>query len=174
VDVQAPDGFEAFVAARGDALHRTAYHLTRDHALAEDLVQTALAKAWSAWRRIEGEPEPYVRKIMVNTYSSWWQRKWRGEQPTEELPESPAGTTGDRPASDPEDRDALIRALAALPRRQRAVVVLRFVEDCTERQTADLLGISVGTVKSQAAKALAKLRVDPHLSPEGARDVHLS
>ncbi len=66
--MQAPDGFEAFVAARGDALHRMAYHLTRDHALAEDLVQTALAKAWPAWRRIEGEPEPYVRKIMVNTY----------------------------------------------------------------------------------------------------------
>jgi RNA polymerase sigma-70 factor (sigma-E family) len=173
VDVQAPDGFEAFVVARGDALHRTAYHLTRDHALAEDLVQTALAKAWPAWRRIEGEPEPYVRKIMVNTYSSWWQRRWRGEQPTEQLPETSAGTTGRRPASDPDERDALRRALAALPRRQRAVVVLRFVEDCTERQTADLLGISVGTVKSQAAKALAKLRVDPQLTPEGARHVRL-
>jgi RNA polymerase sigma-70 factor (sigma-E family) len=174
VDVQAPDGFEAFVAARGDALHRTAFRLTRDHALAEDLVQTALAKAWPAWRRIEGEPEPYVRRIMVNTYSSWWQRKWRGEQPTDQLPERPAGPADHRPASDPDDRDALLRALAALPRRQRAVVVLRFVEDCTERQTADLLGISVGTVKSQTAKALAKLRVDPQLSPEGARDVHLS
>ena len=172
--MQAPDGFEAFVAGARDALHRTAYQLTRDHALAEDLVQTALAKAWPAWRRIQGEPEAYVRRIMVNTYSSWWHRKWRGEQPTEHLPETGAGSRGDQSTSDPEDRDALLRALAALPRRQRAVVVLRFVEDCTERQTADLLGISIGTVKSQAAKALARLRVDPQLSPEGARDVRLS
>ena len=168
--MEEPQGFESFVAARGNAPHRTAVLLTHDHALAEDLVQTALAKSWTAWRRIEGEPEPYVRKVMLNTYSSWWQRKWRGEQPTERLPERPA----DQPTGSTDDRDALVRALAALPHRQRAVIVLRFVEDLTERQAAEQLGGSVGTVKSQTAKALAKLRVDPQLTPEGAADVHFA
>ena len=68
--------------ARGDALHRTAFLLTRDHGLAEDLVQTSLAKAWGSWSRIAGDPEPYVRAILVNTFSSWWRRKWNGERPT--------------------------------------------------------------------------------------------
>ncbi|WP_432882735.1 sigma factor [Kribbella sp. CA-245084] len=92
--VRADDGtgsFDAFVAARSQSLLRTAYLLTRDHALAEDLVQTALAKAWFHWARIrEDNPEPYVRRILVTTYSSWWRRRWNGEIPTEELPESPA------------------------------------------------------------------------------------
>lgn len=77
----AAEGFDAFVLARSRRLLRTAYLLTQDHALAEDLVQTALAKAWFAWSRIEGgDPEPYVRKVMVNTYASWWRRRWNGEQ----------------------------------------------------------------------------------------------
>jgi RNA polymerase sigma-70 factor (sigma-E family) len=169
--MNAPEGFESFVAARGGALHRTAYLLTRDHGLAEDLVQTALAKAWPAWRRIQGDPEPYVRKILVNTYASWWRRKWRGEHPTADLPEAigtafgPAGGSAPGSAEAVGERDALVRALATLPRRQQAVIVLRFVEDLTEAQTADLLGITVGTVKSQSAKALARLRVDEHLAP---------
>ena len=159
--VRAPEGFDDFVAARGDALHRTAYLLTHDHALAEDLVQTALAKAWGAWGRIEGEPEPYVRKVMVNTFSSWWRRRWNGERPTDELPEPAARPDhGEEVAT----RDGLVRALAALPRRQRAVLVLRYLEDLTEAQTAGALGISVGTVKSQTSKALSRLRVDPSLS----------
>src|ERR1700761_5544884 len=87
VDPQAGTAFDDFVAARSRALLRTAYLLTHDHALAEDLLQTALAKAWFAWKRIHGEPEPYVRKILVNTYASWWRRKWNGEQPTETIPE---------------------------------------------------------------------------------------
>ncbi len=154
--VTAP-GFEAFVAARSAALLRTAYLLTRDHALAEDLLQTALTKAYLAWRRIEGDPEPYVRRIVVNTYASWWRRKWNGERPTDELPETGVadqrlGESGD-----------LWEALGRLPRRQRAVVVLRYFEDLTEAQTADLLGIAVGTVKSQTSKALASLRIDPSL-----------
>lgn len=171
--MRAPDGFESFVVARGAALHRTAYLLTHEHALAEDLVQTALAKAWTSWRRIDGEPEPYVRRILVNTYSSWWQRRWRGEHPTNELPE-PTGSSARLPSDQVDERQALVQALATLPRRMRAVIVLRFIEDLTERQTADLLGVSVGTVKSQAAKGLAKLRVDPHLAPEGATDVSLA
>jgi RNA polymerase sigma-70 factor (sigma-E family) len=158
--------FEDFVAARSASLLRTAYLLTRDHALAEDLLQTALTKAYLAWRRIEGDPEPYVRRIVVNTYASWWRRKWNGEQPTEKLPEHHDGRD-DRIGESGDLWDALGR----LPRRQRAVVVLRYFEDLTEAQVADLLGISVGTVKSQTSKAFAKLRIDPSLtdSEEGSR-----
>lgn len=153
--------FEEFVAARSTALLRTAYLLTRDHGQAEDLLQTALTKAYLAWQRIDGDPEPYVRRILVTTYASWWRRKWNGEMPTEELPEE--GRQNERIG---EDGD-LWAAMGRLPRRQRAVVVLRYFEDLTEAQTADLLGISVGTVKSQTSKALAKLRIDPSLATEG-------
>jgi len=149
--------FDDFVAARSRALLRTAYLLTHDHALAEDLLQTSLAKAWFAWKRIDGNPEPYVRRILVNTYASWWRRKWNGEHPTEELPEHATEETGAEPTD-------LWRAMERLPRRQRAVVVLRYFEDLTEVQTAALLGCSVGTVKSQCSKALAKLRIDPALA----------
>ncbi|GAB2553647.1 SigE family RNA polymerase sigma factor [Kribbella endophytica] len=155
----AEDSFDAFVLARSGRLLRTAYLLTQDHALAEDLLQTALAKVWFAWSRIEGgDPEPYVRKVLVNTYSTWWRRRWNGEQPTDELPES-AGPEGVGTA----ERTDLWRALQQLPRRQRAVVVLRYYEDLSEAETARLLGCSVGTVKSQASKAFAKLRLDPNL-----------
>jgi RNA polymerase sigma-70 factor (sigma-E family) len=159
VDPEAGASFDEFVAARSRALLRTAYLLTHDHALAEDLLQTALTKAWFAWKRIHGEPEPYVRKILVNTYASWWRRKWNGEQPTEVLPEGTVEETGE-----PTD---LWTAMERLPRRMRAVVVLRYFEDLTEVQTAEVLGCSVGTVKSQASKALAKLRIDPALAQEG-------
>jgi RNA polymerase sigma-70 factor (sigma-E family) len=152
--------FDEFVAARSRALLRTAYLLTRDHALAEDLLQTALTKAWFAWRRIKGNPEPYVRRILVNTYASWWRRKWNGEHPTDDLPEPPGAVVAVG-ADEPTD---LWAAMARLPRRQRAVVVLRYFEDLTEAQTAEALGCSVGTVKSQTSKALAKLRIDPALA----------
>ncbi len=159
VPVTAAESFDAFVQARSRPLLRTAYLLTRDHALAEDLVQTALAKAWFAWSRIEGgDPEPYVRRIMVNTYASWWRRRWNGEVPSDELPETPAPAAA-------EDRSDLWQALGRLPRKQRAVVVLRYYEDLTEAETARLLGCSVGTVKSQTNKAFAKLRLDPALLP---------
>ncbi len=152
--------FEEFVAARSAALLRTAYLLTRDRTLAEDLLQTALTKAYLAWGRVEGDPEPYVRRILLNTYASWWRRKWNGEQPTDELPQhghhdERVGESGD-----------LWDALGRLPRRMRAVVVLRYFEDLTEVDTATMLGISVGTVKSQASKALAKLRIDPSLAEQ--------
>jgi RNA polymerase sigma-70 factor (sigma-E family) len=147
--------FDEFVVARSGSLLRTAYLLTRDQHLAEDLVQTALAKAWLAHRRIEGDPEPYVRRIMVNEFASGLRRKWRGERPTADLPE--VHHRADEPDTD------LWHALANLPRRQRAVIVLRFFDDLTEAETARTLGVSIGTVKSQTAKALAKLRVDPLL-----------
>ncbi|WP_224769265.1 SigE family RNA polymerase sigma factor [Nocardioides ochotonae] len=154
--------FDEFVAARSTGLLRTAYLLTHDHALAEDLLQTALAKAWFAWSRIETSPEAYVRRILVTTYASWWRRRWNGEHATEELPETPGP---DASAASDAAHD-LWTAMGRLPRRQRAVVVLRYVEDLSEAQTADLLGCSVGTVKSQASKALAKLRIDPALSED--------
>ncbi len=108
--------------------------------------------------RIDGAPEAYVKATMANTYASWWRRRWRGEVPHGDLPDR-AGTADDAA----EDRDLLWQALGRLPRRQRAVVVLRFYEDLTEAQTAQALGIAVGTVKSQTSKALAALRVDSHL-----------
>lgn len=162
-----PD-FEEFVVVCSDRLLRTAYLLTRDPALAEDLLQTALTKAWFAWRRLDEQPEPYVHTILVNTYATWWRRRWRGERPTGELPEQREVAAADGP----ETRHDLWVALGRLPRRQRAVVVLRFFDDLSEADTAELLGCSPGTVKSQTAKALAKLRVDPALveTDERARE----
>ena len=155
--------FDEFVAARSGRLLRTAYLLTHDHAMAEDLLQTALTKAWFAWGRIGTSPEAYVRKILVNTYATWWRRRWHGETPTEQLPETAVHTDADTGQD-------LWTALARLPRRQRAVVVLRYFEDLTEAETADVLGCSVGTVKSQTSKAFAKLRIDPALAgTEGDR-----
>ena len=151
--------FDDFVVARSSALLRTAYLLTRDHALAEDLLQTALTKAWFSWSRIDGDPEPYVRKILVNTFATWWRRKWNGEHAHADVPEPDTG-----PAASVDERHDLWDAMGRLPRRQRAVIVLRYVEDLSEAETARLLGVSVGTVKSQTSKALAHLRIDPALS----------
>ena len=153
------ESFEAFVTARGPRLFGTAVLLTQDRGLAEDLVQTSLLKTWRHWSRIEGPPEAYVRTTMVNTYVSWWRRKWRGELPTEALPDSPDRS----PAGDVETREDLRVALARLPRRQRAVVVLRFYEDLPVHEVARLLDCSEGTVKSQTSKALAKLGADDAL-----------
>ena len=151
--------FDAFVIGRTDRLLRTAYLLTRDHALAEDLLQAALTKAWTAWRRIDAEPEAYVRKIMINTYASWWRRKWTGERPTEVLPDAAGASEIEAHA----ERSDLWTALGRLPRRQRAAVVLRYYEGLSEAEAAGVLGCSVGTVKSSTSRALAKLRIDPAL-----------
>ncbi len=136
--------------------------------LAEDLVQTTLERVWPHWQRVAGDrdPDAYVRRVMVNTYSSWWRRKWRGEQPTSDLPEI---TTADDDFARADLTDALRRLLPTLPPRQRAVLVLRYYEDLTETATADVLGCSVGTVKSQTSKALARLRLsnDPRVTEAG-------
>lgn len=155
------EGFDGFVAARGAALWRSAWLLTGDHHRAEDLVQTALGKAWPHWRRVgeTGSFEAYVRRVMYTTYISWWRRRWNSELPTADLPEHP----GDDSAARAGVRRDVSIALAALPRGQRAVIVLRYFEDLTEAQTADVLGCSVGTVKSQAARALTALRLSPAL-----------
>jgi RNA polymerase sigma-70 factor, ECF subfamily len=148
--------FREFVAARSAALLRTAYLLSGDWATAEDLLQTALTKTYLAWKRLGGieAVEPYARRVMVNTSTSWWRRRWHGERPTEVLPERPGLDEIEQQL----DRDLLWRHLKELPVRQRAVLVLRYYEDLSEAQTAALLDISPGTVKSQASRALATLR----------------
>ena len=158
VDRQAD--FDAFVVARSPALLRTAYLLTREHALAEDLLQTALTGAWFAWDRIDGDPEPYVRRILVNTYASWWRRKWNGEHATEVLPE---GSRDDFAADSSTSHD-LWEALGRLTRRQRAVVVLRYFEDLTEVEAAKALGC-LGRhreVPDQQGDGPAPARPGPH------------
>lgn len=147
-----PDTFEEFVVARQAALLRTAFLLTGHAQDAEDLVQTALIKVVPHWRRIADDPEPYVRRVLVReNISRWRRRRWR-EVGTDVLPEVLAVGP---------DHDGLLTlraALADLSPRQRSVVVLRYYEDRTEAETADLLGISVGTVKSHARDALVRLR----------------
>jgi RNA polymerase sigma-70 factor (sigma-E family) len=156
------DSFEEYVAARRPALLRTGYLLTGSHADAEDLVQTALVKVVPHWTRIADRPEPYVRQVLAReSVTRWRRRRWR-ETPTELLPERRI----DGP--DLDQREALRRALDTLAPRQRAVIVLRYYEDLTEKETAAVLGIAVGTVKSQARDGLAQLlRLLPDLDEDG-------
>jgi RNA polymerase sigma-70 factor (sigma-E family) len=158
-----PEGFREFVQARSSALLRSGWLLTGDWPSAEDLVQTALAAAWPRWGtlRRQDAPELYVRKIMVNTFLRWRQRRWNGEVATGRLPELQA--YGDAFAQI-DARQALLAALDRLPARQRAVVVLRYFADQSESQTAEAMGCSVGTVKAHAAKALSRLRDAPGLA----------
>ena len=147
--------FAEFVQASWPGLYRTAYLLLGDRELAEDLAQTALAKTYAAWSRIDDRAAApaYARRTLINTASSWFRKKgWRNELPTSTMPESAY-------ALDPSTRPAVITALSQLPPRQRAVVVLRYYEDLSVAETADVLGCSPGTVKSQTFEAFAKLRV---------------
>ncbi|MGW0227707.1 SigE family RNA polymerase sigma factor [Actinopolymorpha singaporensis] len=148
------DTFDAFVRGRMSDLLRFGHMLTGNADAAADLVQDALERTLAAWPRVRNrdDPEGYVRRTMVNRNVSVWRRR-RREYLTDDVPES--GQHVDPPLPDQE----LQAALDSLPRRQRAVLVLRFAEDLSERQTADMLGCSVGTVKSQTSKALAKLRL---------------
>jgi RNA polymerase sigma-70 factor (sigma-E family) len=156
------DDFREYVAARNGALLRVAYLLTGNRQDAEDLLQTALAKVYLAWPRIQdrGAVDGYVRKVLVNTQTSFWRRRRVDEYPADELPDLP--TIRDATA-DCDLRDAMWAALARLPRRQRAMVVLRYYEDLTEAETAEVLGVSVGAVKSSVSRAIAKLRADASL-----------
>jgi RNA polymerase sigma-70 factor (sigma-E family) len=155
--------FAEFVEARQRALQRTAWLLTGDWALAEDLVQTALARSWPRWERIRrrDDPEIYVRRVMVNTWSTWSRRRWRGERASAAVPDRPA--PGDV-AAELAARMAVRSALDSLTHRQRAVVVLRVFDDLPEAQVAQVLNCAVGTVKSTMARSLAKLREDPRLA----------
>ncbi|KIF75422.1 hypothetical protein QR77_19055 [Streptomyces sp. 150FB] len=158
--------FSSYVRARGPVLLRTARSLTANPCDAEDLLQTALTKTYVAWDRIEDHRalDGYVRRALVNTRTSQWRKRKVDEFACDELPES-----SDAPAPDPAEQqvlhDAMWRAVMRLPDRQRAMVVLRYYEDLSEVQTAELLDVSVGTVKSAVSRALGKLREDPELSP---------
>jgi RNA polymerase sigma-70 factor (sigma-E family) len=146
--------FTEFVHAVWPGLYRTAYLMLGEHQLAEDLVQTSLAKTYASWRKVK-EPAAapaYARVVLANTAASWFRRRsWRNERPTERLP-----VPGDE--HDPSTRPAVIDALRTLAPRQRAVVVLRYYDDLSVREVAHALGISEGTVKSQTSDALARLR----------------
>lgn len=170
-DTDSPD-FDAFVSARSSSLLTAAWLLTGDWHRAEDLLQTALAKAYLRWGRIHaGGHEAYVRKILVTTYATWWRRSWKAERPTSELPEPTTPQDGGSAYEAIELRRDLLQALDALPRRQRATVVLRFYLDLSEAETASTLECSVGTVKSQTARALGRLRDNPvlHTLRQGER-----
>jgi RNA polymerase sigma-70 factor (sigma-E family) len=161
--------FEAYMAARQPSLLRTAYLLSGDRHTAEDLVQTALAKLYLSWDKVERREllDGYVRRIIVNEHNSLWRRAWkRREHSTDVVPDHRA--VQDR--HDDGQSAALWEFVQTLPRKQRAVIVLRYYEDLSEAETAELLGISVGTVKSQASRALAAMRSRVHDHPVLAPD----
>jgi RNA polymerase sigma-70 factor (sigma-E family) len=160
VRVDEVEDFREFVVHRSPALSRIAYLLTGDHQLAEDLLQSALARVYPRWRHIrDGDPDAYVKRVMYNQNISWWRRRRIAER----LEAHPR----DRGGADPNETTALRLTLAAalrqLPRRQRAVLVLRFYEDLTEAQVAEILGCAVGTVKRHGHDGLRRLRA---IAPE--------
>jgi len=170
LDAESREAFENYVRARGQRLIRTAYLLTGDHQIAQDIVQNALASALASWRRVKevSNLDAYMYAALVNARSRWWRRRWHAEVPSEYVPE---------PAPRPDERryelyDQMLTVLRTLPERQRAAVVLRYYEDLTEAQTAELLGCTVGTVKSQTARGLAKLRAALAREDSGTRDEH--
>ncbi|MBT2449867.1 SigE family RNA polymerase sigma factor [Streptomyces sp. ISL-43] len=161
--------FHSFVAARWSHLVRTAYLLTGDPHDAEDVTQTALAKAYRSWRRVSrmDSPEAYVRRMLVTCNSDRFRKRRVAERLTASVPDTSAG---DNAVAWADERSVLMEALAQLPARQRAVVVMRYWEDLSEAETADVLGCSQGTVKSQASKALVKLRAWPGLGRIATRN----
>ena len=149
--------FAEFVAARSPALFRTAYVMVGDHGLAQDLVQEALTKTYVAWPRLRevDKAEAYTRKAITTTAISWFRRKgWSHERSTAEPPDRATAGHDDQVAQS----TWLWECLMALPVRQRAAIVLRYYEDLTEAQTAEAMGCAVGTVKSQVAQGLKRLR----------------
>ncbi len=161
------DDFREFVLARSPGLLGTAYALTGDRGMAEDLLQTALLKTYRHWSdvRRSDRPEAYVRRVMANQRISWWRRRRVAESGT---------TVPDRAGPVPypvEERDELWQALQELPPRMRAVLVLRYWEDLPEAEVAEILACSVGTVKSQASRGLQRLRavLTAETTPKGAQ-----
>jgi RNA polymerase sigma-70 factor (sigma-E family) len=160
-----PESLREFLVARGPALSRTAYLLTGGHEQAEDLLQSALAKVIPRWSRVAaGNPEAYLRRVMYNERTSLWRSRRYAEHPVDQVRHRP-GSAGPDEADRAEHRLMVADALSRLRPRQRAVIVLRFFEDRSESETAEMLGCSLGTVKSQTHKALARLRqVAPELA----------
>ncbi|QNP71695.1 SigE family RNA polymerase sigma factor [Streptomyces roseirectus] len=157
--------FASYVQDRQPVLLRTARSLTANPCDAEDLLQTALTKTYVAWDRIEDHRalDGYVRRALLNTRTSQWRKRKVDEFTCDELPEPDPAPGLDDPAEQQALRDAMWRAVLKLPARQRAMVVLRYYEDLSEAQTAEVLGVSIGTVKSAVSRALGKLREDAEL-----------
>jgi RNA polymerase sigma-70 factor (sigma-E family) len=156
--------FGDYVRSRGGALLRAAQALTGNRADAEDLVQSTLVKTYQSWDTIADQAalDTYVRRVMINTHISGWRRRRVDEYPTDELPDEPAADhTGDSDL-----HEVVQRALDRLPRRMRAAVMLRYYDDMSEPEVAAALGVSVGTVKSTVARAVAKLREDAELGAD--------
>lgn len=164
--------FREFVAARTPALMRTAYLLAGNQHDAEDLLQTALARTVTRISFIRHtDPEAYVRRVMYHEQISWWRRLIRRrESPTHPLPDTPAAD----PSTGADLRVVVGEALRQLTPRQRAVLVLRYFEDLPEREVAGLLNCSIGTVRSQSARAMARFRaVAPELGSHGPAGVEV-
>jgi RNA polymerase sigma-70 factor (sigma-E family) len=159
------DDFIRFVVESYASLIRRAFLLVGDQGRAEDLVQTSLMSAYPRWDRVQ-DPTAYLRTVMTRTAIGWRARRWTRELPTDVVPE--AAMDHDKTA-DLDLADTVRHALMTLPPAQRAVVVLRYFEDCSEAETARVLGCSVGTVKSRASRALATLRAGGLLAEEGVR-----
>jgi RNA polymerase sigma-70 factor (sigma-E family) len=151
------EDFDAYVRASGPRLARLAFLLTGDHDTAEDLLQTAYAKVLPRWRQVSSyeDPDAYLRRVMVNTRTSWWRRHRGRESSWAQVPDTAAG--GDV-AHDEAALDEVLAALRRLPRRQQVAVVLRHYCDLSEAETAAVMGISVGGVKSTTSKGLTALR----------------
>ncbi|UPK74511.1 SigE family RNA polymerase sigma factor [Nocardioidaceae bacterium SCSIO 66511] len=151
------DEFDAFILAAWPRLFRTAYALTGNRADAEDMLQSAFAKAYANWRKVRraGSPEAYVHRIVANETVTAWRRRWRH---VERSSAAPPDAVAPGHAEAVSDRATLWEAIQALPPRQRAVVVLRYYEDLSEKDIAAVLGIAPGTVKSQASHGIKALR----------------
>jgi RNA polymerase sigma-70 factor (sigma-E family) len=152
------DDFTDYYVARADSLRKTAYLLCGDWHLAQDLTQTTFTKMYRAWQRIQRHDtlDQYARQVLVRTFLDETRRPWRREFST--VPDSPALDVAARDDQSPDDRLLLRTALSRIPKRRRAVLILRFWEDLSVDQTAEILGCSAGTVKSQTADGLANLR----------------
>jgi RNA polymerase sigma-70 factor (sigma-E family) len=159
--------FREFMVGKWPTLVRLAYGLTGDRGLAEDLAQTTLASVYASWSKVSraSNPDAYTFRILLNANNGRFRKRRVAEQPAQALPESAAAD----PTGAVDERTVLMSALMELAPRQRATVLLRYFEDLTEAQTAEILGCSVGTVKSQTSHALARLRQSRHLAEGGAR-----
>jgi RNA polymerase sigma-70 factor (sigma-E family) len=161
--------FREFMVGKWPTLVRLAYGLTGDRGLAEDLAQTTLANVYASWPKVSraSSPDAYTFRMLLNANNGRFRKRRVAERPAEAVPEPEAG--GPDPTDAVDERTVLMSALMELPPRQRATVLLRYFEDLSEAQTAEILGCSVGTVKSQTSSALARLRQSPHLAEGGAR-----
>lgn len=154
--------FAEFAGPATARLLRLAWLLTGDRHQAQDLVQSALVRTYTSWHRIrDDDAMAYTRKIVVNLHTDWLRRRFWLERSVPEVPAVPDEADGVRRV---ESRMALVAALQSLGRRERTVVVLRYYLDLSEAETAETLGVSAGTVKSTASRALRKLRTNPHLA----------